>query len=118
MEYRLGLRQSRTHHHIVHCLDALRRDVICNADDIPRYTTPDPSPETGRGQLRQCRNWDKLNDWAKKHTACYRYIHEEEGVSYPEIQRFLWCPEGSPYRKEVDKYFVVDYDTPRGTGIV
>ena len=43
MEYRLGLPQSRNHHHIIHCLDALRRDVIRNADDIPRYTTPEPN---------------------------------------------------------------------------
>ncbi|KAG9604954.1 hypothetical protein KCU77_g1031, partial [Aureobasidium melanogenum] len=117
MEYRLNQPQTRSHHHVIHCLDALRRDVICNADDIPRYTTPEPIPETGHGQLRRCRNWDKLNDWAKQHNACYRYINETSR-DYPEVQRFVWCPEGSPYRKEVDKYFVVDYDTPRGTGIV
>ncbi|CCD52292.1 hypothetical protein BofuT4_P080870.1 [Botrytis cinerea T4] len=117
MEYRKDIPQTRSHHHIIHCLDALRRDVICNADDIPRFTTPDPVPETGHGQLRQCRNWDKLNDWAKEHNACYRYIHEQSG-NFPEIERFVWCPEGSPYRKEVDKYFVVDYDMERGTGVV
>jgi Mycotoxin biosynthesis protein UstYa len=117
MEYRLGLPQSRNHHHVIHCLDALRRDVICNADDIPRYTTSDPIPETGHGQLRQCRSWDKLNDWAKRYNACYRYTHEASG-NYPEVQRLVWCPEGSPYRQEVDKYFVVDYDAPRGSGVI
>ncbi|KAH9819348.1 hypothetical protein Tdes44962_MAKER05294 [Teratosphaeria destructans] len=76
------------------------RDVTCNADDTPRYTTDEPSPETGS------------ND------AYYRYSHEELGVDYPEIQRFVWCPEGRPYRQEVDKYFVVDYDEPRGSGII
>ncbi|KAF2763636.1 hypothetical protein EJ03DRAFT_379256 [Teratosphaeria nubilosa] len=85
MEYREGLPQSRKHHHIIHCLDALRRDVICNADDTPRYTTDNPSPETGHGQHRRCRNWDALNDWAKQHCACYRYSHEELGVDYPEM---------------------------------
>ncbi|RDI86267.1 hypothetical protein Vi05172_g3667 [Venturia inaequalis] len=117
MEYRKGIPQTRSHHHVIHCLDALRRDVICNADDIPRYTTPEPIPETGHNQPRQCRSWDKLNEWAKKYNACYRYIHEAS-KGFPEVQRFVWCPEGSPYRKEVDKYFIVDYDTPRGNGIV
>jgi len=116
MEYRKGVPQTRNHHHIIHCLDALRRDVLCNADDTPRYTTPDSSPETGNGQPRMCRSWDKMHDWAKQHNACYRYIHEQSS-NYPEIQRFVWCPEGSPYRKEVDKYFIVDYDTPRASGI-
>ena len=120
MEYRDGLPQSRRHHHIIHCLEALRRDVVCNADDTPRHTSSDPAHagQTGFGQPRQCRNWDTLNDWAKQHYACFRYDHEELGASYPEIQRFVWCPEGSPYRQEVDKYFIVDYDTPRGHGII
>lgn len=116
MKYRKNIPQTRNHHHIIHCLDALRRDVLCNADDIPRYTTPDPSPETGNGQPRMCRSWDKMHDCAKQHNACHRYIHEQSS-NYPEVQRFVWCPEGSPYRKEVDKYFIVDYDTPRASGI-
>ena len=117
MEYRLGLPQSRNHYYVIHCLDTLRRDIICNADDIPRYTTLKPIPEPGHGQLRQCRSWDKLNDWAKRYNACYRYTHEASG-NYPEVQRLVWCPEVSPYRKEVDKYFVVDYDAPRGSGVI
>ncbi|OTA98112.1 hypothetical protein M426DRAFT_31074, partial [Hypoxylon sp. CI-4A] len=35
-EYRRGLPQSRSWHHISHCLDALRRQIICDADDTPR----------------------------------------------------------------------------------
>jgi hypothetical protein len=120
MEYREGLPQSRRHSHIIHCLDTLRSDTLCYADDTPRRTSGDVhhEGETGYGQYRKCRNFDTLNSWAKQHTACFRYDHEAEGNAYPEIQRFVWCPEGSPYRKEVDKYFVVDYDTPRGNGII
>lgn len=108
MEYRNGLPQSRNYRHIIHCLDALRRDVLCNADDTPRLTSNNSIPETGHGQSRTCRSWDKLNDWAKQYNSCYRYINETQTPDeFPQIQRFVWCPEGSPYKEEVAKYFNV-----------
>jgi hypothetical protein len=44
--------QSRRFHHVLHCMEALRQDIICNADDTPRYTTSSLVPESGVGQLR------------------------------------------------------------------
>lgn len=111
MEYKNNLPQTRNFRHIIHCLDSLRQDVMCNADDTPRVTTNDSIPETGHGQYRQCRSWDELSAWAKQYPACYRYINETQTPQeFPQIQRFVWCPEGSPYRAEVEKLFDVDYD--------
>jgi len=113
MEYRKGLPQTRNFRHVIHCLDALRRDVICNADDTPRFTTDDDVPETGHNQPRKCRSWDKLEQWAAQYNACYRYINETLTPSeFPQIQRFVWCREGSPYKAEVEKYFNVEWNQP------
>lgn len=106
MEFWQGLPQSRDWSHVIHCADSLRQDIICNADDTPRYSTESKSPGSGMGQVRQCRSWDKLEEWARQYNACFRYINQTS-ATLDEIQRFLYCPEGSPYRKEVAKVFGV-----------
>ncbi|CAI7631838.1 unnamed protein product [Penicillium discolor] len=59
--------------HIEHCLDTLRQDLMCKADD-----TPMPSLElvnaAGEGQVLKCKNFDKLIAWAKHpdRDACYQ----------------------------------------------
>ncbi|KAI0015521.1 hypothetical protein F4780DRAFT_786689 [Xylariomycetidae sp. FL0641] len=77
--------------HVLHCLDQLRQDVICNADDTPRYAGFQDPPGTGSGQVRMCRDWGKLERWALEHTACFK--HEDE-VPGPMIERFKSCPDG------------------------
>ncbi|KAI1630923.1 hypothetical protein F4809DRAFT_634636 [Biscogniauxia mediterranea] len=77
--------------HILHCLDQLRQDVICNADDTPRYAGFQDPPGTGSGQVRMCKDWNELEKWAIKHTACFK--HEDE-VPGPMIERFKSCPDG------------------------
>ncbi|KAL8688493.1 MAG: hypothetical protein Q9218_005612 [Villophora microphyllina] len=42
LEFDRGLDQSEPTEHILHCLDALRQDIICYADDTPRYTGLQP----------------------------------------------------------------------------
>ncbi|KAI8627283.1 hypothetical protein F5Y19DRAFT_442330 [Xylariaceae sp. FL1651] len=76
--------------HAVHCLDQLRQDVICQADDTPRYAWTDP-PGTGFNQVRMCKSWKKLEQWAFKHTACFK---NTDGVAGPIIDRFKFCPDG------------------------
>ena len=106
MEFWHNKPQSRRWSHVIHCVDALRQDAICNADDTPRYSTSDAVPESGVGQYRQCRSWDKLEVWAKQYNACYRYVNQTATVEeLPQIERFVYCPEGSPYIKEVEKVF-------------
>lgn len=77
--------------HILHCLDQLRQDVVCNADDTPRYAGLQDPPGTGAGQVRMCRDWGKLEAWARENTACFK--HEDE-VPDKMINRFKACPDG------------------------
>lgn len=77
--------------HVLHCLDELRQDVVCHADDTPRYASVDPSG-TGLDQTRACKDWNALKDWARNHTACF---HHEDGVSDHMVNRFKDCPDGS-----------------------
>jgi hypothetical protein len=103
-QHYLGLPQSLPLIHITHCMDALRGDIICHADDTPRYTTATKSPESAVGQLRQCRNWAILEKWAKERTSCYNYIsHEADQID--QFERFKFCPPDSSYWPEVRKHF-------------
>ncbi|KKY37956.1 hypothetical protein UCDDA912_g02043 [Diaporthe ampelina] len=103
-EYELGLPQSLTLMHITHCLDSLRGDILCQADDTPRYTTITKSPESAVGQLRQCRDWGALERWAEERTSCYHYIsHEADFIN--QFERFKYCPKDSPYWPALREHF-------------
>ena len=96
LEYRLGEVQSRKWAHISHCFDALRRQVLCDADDTPRAVQRDLDGVSGVGQYRKCRDWNRLEKWAKQHTACYRRPERPvEGMR--NIEKYKHCPEGSEY---------------------
>ena len=104
MEFWQSTPQTRSWGHVIHCVDTLRQDIICNADDTPRYSTESRVPETGMGQIRMCRSWDKLEQWARQYNACYKFVNQT-ARDFPIVQRFVYCPKGSPYRKEVEKVF-------------
>jgi hypothetical protein len=101
-EFQNGQAQSRTWHHIGHCLDALRRQILCDADDTPRATERRVEVVSGVGQHRVCRDWGELESWAKAHTACYK--RPEKPGDEIGLKRFMHCPEGSGY--VVDKGYV------------
>ena len=107
-DYRRALNQSVPFVHINHCLDALRQDIICHADDTPRYTTADTLPISGLGQQRQCRDWKRLQAWASERGSCYRKI--EEGKRIREIERYKYCDVKSGHLPTVRKYFGLDDD--------
>ncbi|KAI0011126.1 hypothetical protein F4779DRAFT_626783 [Xylariaceae sp. FL0662B] len=86
-----GLPQRIALTHVLHCLDQLRQEVMCNADDTPRYAGFQEPPGTGAGQVRMCRDWNKLEKWALEHTACFQHKDEVPG---PMIERFKSCPDG------------------------
>ncbi|KAJ5729939.1 uncharacterized protein N7483_004447 [Penicillium malachiteum] len=95
-EYQSGQPQSRAWHHVIHCMDALRRQVLCDADDTPRATERRAEVVTGVGQHRMCRRWDELVDFAKQHTACYK--RPERPDESPNIlDRYRNCPPNSGY---------------------
>ncbi|KAI9732962.1 MAG: hypothetical protein M1818_007395 [Claussenomyces sp. TS43310] len=110
-EYRDGVPQSHDFAHNNHCLDWLRNDIMCQADDTPLYTDNSMQSTNGIGQVRQCRDWSKLEAWAKERPACFRYgdfVTEEKLPS--QVGRFKFCPDDSPYLPKVRKYFGMGAD--------
>ncbi|KAJ8128840.1 hypothetical protein O1611_g4793 [Lasiodiplodia mahajangana] len=96
-EYRRGAPQTRSWHHISHCLDALRRQIICDADDTPRATDRRVEVVSGLRQHRRCRSWEQLEDFAKRHTACYKRPDNPDAEGPSNLDRFKHCPPGSGY---------------------
>ena len=90
--------------HITHCIDTLRSDILCQADETPRYTTITKSPESAVGQIHQCRDWAMLEKWAKERTSCYNYI-SAEADHINQFERFKFCPADSLYWPAVRKHF-------------
>ena len=76
VQYQSGTPQTRDLRHIKRCFDALRQDILCNADDTPRYSGFQPSHSTGLMQDHQCRDWSQLEEWAKANTGCWRHLPE------------------------------------------
>ncbi|KAI1810427.1 hypothetical protein GGS20DRAFT_579881 [Poronia punctata] len=95
-EYRRGVPQSRNWHHISHCFDGLRRQIICDADDTPRATEHRAEVVSGLLQHRQCRSWEALEEFAKQHTGCYKRP-DNPNDGKPIIDRFKHCPPDSGY---------------------
>ena len=76
--------------HTNHCFDSLRQYVMCGSPgDTLLYSWG--RNITGDGQRRQCRDWRRLRDWAKEHTACYK--DTEHPV--PVLQHFGHCHDGT-----------------------
>ena len=99
-----GKTQLDSYGHLVHCMDHLLQDILCWADDTPMYTSQTPGAMTGLGQTRMCRSWEELSNWATSQSSCFAYINETQGVN-AVIERFQFCPRGSPYSKSMRQYF-------------
>lgn len=101
-EFRSSSPQSSPWEHVQHCLLVLRDEIMCNADDTPRYSGYQPSQSTGLGQMRMCRDWSALDEWArdKERSGCWRHIPGEVGVNgFSILERYRFCPEGSRYEE-------------------
>lgn len=96
-EYRSGKEQTRSWHHVSHCMDALRRQVMCDADDTPRATERRPEIVSGLWQHRMCRNWDDLVAFSRKHTACYHRPDKPGADIESKVDRYKHCPAGTDY---------------------
>ena len=70
---------------------------MCDADDTPRYTGFQPNQKSGLGQVRMCRDWTQLEAFADNHHACWRHVGEIHEDGFRELDRYRFCPEGSPY---------------------
>ena len=89
--------------HLVHCMDHLLQNILCDADDTPMYTTKTKNKDAGLHQTRMCRSWDKLNRWAETQTSCYVFINETQDVD-TTFNRYKWCPKGSPFAEKMLKH--------------
>ncbi|TVY84313.1 Phenylalanine aminomutase (L-beta-phenylalanine forming) [Lachnellula suecica] len=85
--------------HVSHCLSVLLEEVMCNADDTPRYTgslnaeAGKARPTSGIGEVRMCKDWSKLEDFAVEHSACFKAINETT-PGFPTKERYKFCPDG------------------------
>ncbi|KAJ5589247.1 hypothetical protein N7537_011925 [Penicillium hordei] len=110
LEYRKGVKQSYPTEHLIHCLDNVRQDIMCAADDTPRYIPVDATgtATTAVGQYRQCKDWEKLRQWSKANDACFSYnelIRHEllEDQPFPHALRF--CSRDSKFLPTVQKFY-------------
>lgn len=59
--------------------------------------------------MRQCRDWSKLERWAKERTSCYGYIsHKADALN--QFQRYQFCPKDSPYWEKIQAHFGMPAD--------
>ncbi|KAK4691232.1 hypothetical protein P7C71_g5720, partial [Lecanoromycetidae sp. Uapishka_2] len=96
--------QTFDYEHIGHCLENLRQDTICDADDLPRHTEPEPSVRSAEGQTRQCRDFGALQAWAQDRTACYKFTHYND-PTWSRTDRLQYCPHDSPYLPRIREHF-------------
>lgn len=76
--------------HAMHCFDALRQSVMCQASDELLIITGH-GHQNGFNQTRLCRSWDALRDFATRNTACYWDDELPEGTD----SRWNMCDDGS-----------------------
>ena len=70
---------------------------MCHADDTPRYTgrlhaqANVSGPQSGIGQMRKCRDFDKLYEWSLANSACYA---DPADPNASAEDWFKGCPDG------------------------
>jgi len=93
---------------MVHCLDALRQDVICAANDDLLYIREDHSYPIGHGHMRRCKDFSKLEEWIIEHDACYTF--GKISPPYYERQRWTHCAQNSSYLPKMRAELGLDDD--------
>ncbi|KAI0102110.1 hypothetical protein GGR51DRAFT_295719 [Nemania sp. FL0031] len=109
-QYRTNVTQTINYPHILHCLDTLRAEVMCTADDTLRYVPLNKTHNgfrPGDGQQRKCRNWDQVQSFVEKHDPCYRYF-KPGNTEISNLERFKFCPEESGYLPKIRSHFGYD----------
>lgn len=92
-------------YHVYHCLDALRQEVLCDADDTPRYTGMGQADKaSATHQIRLCKDWGHMEAWALENSACWRYFDEKDAPG-DTLEQYRYCPEGSPYITKIQQLF-------------
>jgi len=99
--------------HLFHCLDAFHQDIICNADDTPRYTGKTNHVSSGLGQVKMCRDWNQLELWSKENSACYKNI-DPFNESIPIVERYKFCPYGDKPWEKLTEQELKEHDKTSG----
>jgi hypothetical protein len=55
-----------------------------------------------------CRDWTQLEKWADENSACWRHIGASFGEDVRELDRYRFCPEGSPYKEMSETLWLKD----------
>ncbi|KAM3084560.1 hypothetical protein ACMFMG_001338 [Clarireedia jacksonii] len=92
-------------HHIHHCLDTLRQDIMCTANDTPMPTRLQENV-IGDGQVMMCRDFDKMIKWTQEpeRQSCYKRLTDYFPLAH-KLERFAFCPQDSKYYSVVESYF-------------
>jgi len=65
-----GIDEDHPMEHVLHCFEALRQSIMCQAND-ELLTLTGHGHERGYNQTRHCKNWDALREFASANSACY-----------------------------------------------
>ena len=100
-----GEPQTDDYTELLRCFDMIRQDIICHADDTLMYTSSlSAQSNTGEGQSRVCRDWNKLEEWFQDKSACFANINETQGVM-DELERYKFCPKDSMFAPAMRAHF-------------
>ncbi|KAI9650468.1 hypothetical protein NHQ30_000484 [Ciborinia camelliae] len=93
-------------HHVWHCLDSLRQDLMCRVDDTPMPIPPGQGNVVGNTQMMMCRDLNKLREWSQEgeRNACYREVNDYRPVAH-SLERHAFCPEDSEDYPVMKAYF-------------
>jgi hypothetical protein len=58
----------------------------------------------------RCRDFSKLDDWARDHHSCFKYTYVKDDLPPTEMHQCRNCPEKSEYTPQVRNYFGYDDD--------
>ena len=97
--------------HVLHCIDSLRQDIMCYADD---GLLPAPlDGVVGQDFKPVCRSWDKLMEWSRQREfdSCWRVGDDYRPVLH-SLERFRYCDKDSEYRPVMEKYFEIHGHKP------
>jgi hypothetical protein len=105
VDYQRGRSPELNGQHVLHCLDTLRQDVMCVADDTPMPTGHE-ALTIGDGQPTMCRNFKKLTEWinAPERNACHRALDDYRSITH-SIERYAFCQEGTDNYVNMKAYF-------------
>lgn len=105
-EFEQGLPQTTPMRHHIHCLDALRENALCSADDTLRPAgTGVAKPQDPRNPPRkQCRDRAQLERWALQNSACFKRFPDNDSAR-KTLKEWTWCPDQSMYSENIKAIF-------------